>query len=125
MSGFHQHVDKPTHICNHILDPVISRLDENLVSRCVVDLLLSDHAVVLFNILQPKPLRPKTVRTTRKLHDVNLETFQADLAHSLSSCDIHSDVDDLVKLYNSTVAGQTCSSQTHHQEVAPTTSMVL
>lgn len=44
--GVVKHVSEPTHIGGHILDLILSRSSDNLISRCVVDSIVSDQFVV-------------------------------------------------------------------------------
>ena len=85
-----QHVTKPTHIGGHILDVIITRDTDNIVSHVdIVDPGLSDssgkvsrdHLAVTFTtkISKPAPVR-KTV-TFRKLSTINVQSFKSDIIH--------------------------------------------
>ena len=54
--GFLQYVYGSTHKNGHTLDLIIARPEDNLVSDCYVDALLSDHHVVCCKIRQKKCL---------------------------------------------------------------------
>ncbi|XP_072042975.1 uncharacterized protein [Amphiura filiformis] len=69
-AGFHQHVVGPTHINGNTIDFVISRLDEDLVMNCAVDLRLSDHNVISFSVQQHKPKPKKIMVASRRLNQV-------------------------------------------------------
>ena len=100
-SGLDQHVTGPTHKSGHTLDLVISRPDDNLISNCTIDSLLSDHHVVYCSIQLPKPNYQKVKFFSRKLGSVDLQSFQDDLAPLLDSNS--NNVNDLVELYNNAV----------------------
>lgn len=102
-AGFSQHVTEPTHVHEHILDPVMSRIEENLVVCCVVDSRLSDHHVVLFDIKQQKPRLQKKTVVSRRLNSVNQEAFQKDLSRELSMTSKCGNVDELVTCYENSV----------------------
>ncbi|XP_072046572.1 uncharacterized protein [Amphiura filiformis] len=97
-AGFHQHVIGPTHISGSTLDLVFSCTEENLVTDCFVDPRLSDHHVVCFKICQQKSHSQKHVIVSRKLHLMDVPSFEADFHLLLESSD--SQIEDLADHYN-------------------------
>jgi hypothetical protein len=102
-AGFCQHVIGPTHKDGHTLDLVMSRLEENLITHCEVDLRLSDHNVVLLGVLQQRPKLKKIKVVSRRLNSVDQQAFQADLAREFASSSHSDDVNDLVACYDDSV----------------------
>ena len=115
-SGLDQHVTGPTHKSGHTLDLVISRPDDNLISNCTIDSLLSDHHVVYCSIQLPKPNYQKVKFFSRKLGSVDLQSFQDDLAPLLDSNS--NNVNDLVELYNNAVKANSRQACPCHHEVS-------
>ena len=63
-----QYVQEPTHDRGHMLDLVITRQDEELVSDLnVFPSSLSDHSVISFKIPFGKPASEKMIIRTRKI----------------------------------------------------------
>lgn len=64
-----QHVQQSTHVCNHTLDLIITRRDENEIiqSTSVVDPGISDHFAVNAKIRLEKPSHLRTEISYRKL----------------------------------------------------------
>ena len=54
-----QHVKEPTHKDGHILDLIISRPSDNLLSSCNVDSLITDHHAIHTDLQCSKPHPPK------------------------------------------------------------------
>ena len=50
-----QHVSGPTHMDGHTLDLIITKLTDNLVSKCTVSDFLTDHGSVHCDLYLPKP----------------------------------------------------------------------
>ncbi|XP_060554994.1 uncharacterized protein LOC132715902 [Ruditapes philippinarum] len=89
--GLKQLVNEPTHVAGHILDVVITRENENVVSDIKITdpgfktsngKVTRDHFAILMkvNVSKPPPIR-KTV-TYRKSRDINIEDFKADIRSS-------------------------------------------
>ena len=102
--GLEQHVHTATHAHGHILDLVITRQSDYLISRTpFVDEFISDHASLLtyIQVSRSTPLVRKV--TYRKLKSVNIVDFQRDILDS--GIDLHSDMslDGFVSFYNSTL----------------------
>ena len=63
-----QHVKSPTHLNDHILDLIITRSEEDLVSETEVSSLISDHLFIHCSLaLQKPPLPRKTVISRKRL----------------------------------------------------------
>ncbi len=78
-AGFPQYIHGPTHKDGHTLDLFVLRLEDNLISSCVVDSRLSDHNVICYKICQPNPfIKEKRVVVSRRLQTMNVESFQED-----------------------------------------------
>ena len=93
-----QHVQCPTHRLGNILDLVITR-SNSLLNSCDVDLLLSDHHVVLNCLAPHKAAAPVRTSTFRKLKSINIDDFKTDL--SILCGDIEKGtLDGLVHAYN-------------------------
>jgi len=102
-AGFHQHVSGPTHKHGHTLDLVLSRLDDNLITSCMVGSLLSDHNVVSFNVNHQRPRPSKIKVVSRKFRSVDQHDFQVDLAAEFVTSIQCDNVNDLVDLYDMAV----------------------
>ena len=101
-----QHVREPTHTCNHTLDLLISREDDDLVSCLNIQHgLPSDHFAIkcLLNICRPGPCTKQT--STRGLHNINIDDICTDIHSSLSLMPLAMDLDHLVSEYNNILAG--------------------
>ena len=57
--SLHQVVNVPTHQCGHTLDWLITNRATDVLDLTVVDMLLSDHFVISFDLLLRKPVREK------------------------------------------------------------------
>ena len=57
--SFHQLVNVPTHRRGHTLDWLITNRATDVLDLTVVDMLLSDHFVISFDLLLRKPVREK------------------------------------------------------------------
>ena len=72
---FTQHVNMPTHNSGHLLDYVITRRDNNLLSNIIVSDFISDHRVLHASLTcqRPHPARKQIqVRALRRINDVAL-----------------------------------------------------
>ena len=75
--GLEQHVHTATHEHGHILDLVINRQSDYLISRTpFVDELISDHTSLLTYIQVRRSTTPVRKVTYRKLKSVNILDFQ-------------------------------------------------
>ena len=74
-----QHVNGPTHKKGHTLDLIITRAADELVTNIETrDPMLSDHSA---DRLKKPPLERKEI-SYRKLHSVNMDSFNDDLKQS-------------------------------------------
>ena len=100
-----QHIVSPTHLKKHILDLVITREDDTIITTANVNntpSFKSDHFWVHceLNIAKP-PLPTKTV-SYRKMKAIDLEQFSKDVTCSnLTNIDNFTCPDDVVNAYNS------------------------
>ena len=101
-SSLLQHVIGPTHKHGHTLDFVISRQNDNLITDCFIDSLLSDHHVVTCRVHCPKPLPAKNLVSARKFSRIDAGAFEHDLLHRLGSNNC-SNVEELVDLYQKSI----------------------
>jgi exonuclease III len=94
-----QHIDESTHTKGHIIDWVISRTEDELVKKCTVDSLISDHHAIHIDLscTKPHPIR-KTV-TYRSTKDIDVPGFKKDILESALYKNAAKDVDDKVKQY--------------------------
>ena len=78
-----QHINTPTHIKGHTLDLIITRLSETVVapmqSHAAV---ISDHLPLTFDLRIQKPPPVKVTITSRRLKDINAESFTDDVRQS-------------------------------------------
>ena len=82
-----QSVKEPTHRCGHTLDCVIHKNDSDCVhSVCVTHAIESDHACIVtqLNVSRPPP-PPPVYKLLRKVRDIDLMAFKADLEKCLSA----------------------------------------
>ena len=89
-----QHVAVPTHRSGHILDPDIYRKDaEDLkVNELVVmELLISDHKAICFQLNLQKPLNERKSVVSRRLRNFDFEAFN----EMIISSGLLADVSDL------------------------------
>ena len=99
-----QHITEPTHVHGHILDLILTRSTDDIVSDLQVhppD--LSDHAPITLTLPYHQPRAVKKVISYRKLKDIKMDSFMKDLASSQLCTNPPDDLDDLVSLYNDTL----------------------
>ena len=121
--GMKQLVTKPTHIANHILDPVIvSSAFGSAFPTTVTDVGISDHYLVKFDLhgFQNDSTR-KTIQY-RKIGSIDMESFKQDIANtvSLAGCDAA----DAAATYNDTlteILDKHAPSQTKAIKIRPNT----
>ncbi|KAL8599762.1 hypothetical protein ACOMHN_042526 [Nucella lapillus] len=68
----------------HILDWIITNQPEDIIDLTVVDKQISDHFLISFSLRLCKPRRRTREVTSRKLKDIDLDVFKADVTTSLS-----------------------------------------
>ncbi|KAJ8028828.1 hypothetical protein HOLleu_31177 [Holothuria leucospilota] len=96
-----QVVRDPTHVSGNILDVVIKRKDDDIVlSTTVHDELFSDHRVVSASICFPLPPLTVVDRLSRKIKQIDQESFQSDLRQVVNQAEGIDDLRALAKLYN-------------------------
>ena len=84
MNNLEQKVDRSTHKCGHILDLVITRPGEFIVSNVRYNNLIdSDHSVVLFDMNMVKPKPDKHSVRYRKWNKVDPAALQSDIEKNL------------------------------------------
>ena len=96
-----QHVQSPSHKAGHILDLMITRPSENLISNVTVyDPHLSDHCSVKaqLHLMKPPPVRKEV--TTHNYKMLNGATFQEDLEICVRWLGQSSDLDMAVADYD-------------------------
>ncbi|XP_072025193.1 uncharacterized protein [Amphiura filiformis] len=105
-SGFHQHVISPTHSYGHILDLVISRLDDNIVRSCwVQDDHLSNATIYHYTVHCvmncKKPMLTKKTVTVRNFKAIDHTLYSNDVAQELESINLSISLDTLIDQFNS------------------------
>ena len=101
-----QHVHAPTHILGHTLDLVITRSSEAVLE----DLeshppIMSDHTPLTFSLVTKKPPSQKKLVSYRKLKDIDLDRFKADVeASQLLQAPPNTGVNELVHQYNQSLS---------------------
>ena len=113
--GLQQHVRGPTHIHEHTLDLVVTRLAENIIlDTPTADRYLSDHSAILCKLTSSKPLNTIKEEKFRRTKSVDICALSCDLGKSslckdvlsnshpeiLSACDL----DPLACNYNTTLS---------------------
>ena len=90
-------VDRPTHIHGHILDLLIMRGGDDIVTDLNIDYSLpSDHFAVLCRLKLSKPSASKITVTSRKLRSINVEEFKQDVRSSSLFTEPCNDLKDIV-----------------------------
>ncbi|KAL8562709.1 hypothetical protein ACOMHN_011280 [Nucella lapillus] len=79
-----QLVNVPTQKKGHILDWIITNQPEDIIDLTVVDKQISDQFLISFSLRLCKPRRRTREVTSRKLKDIDLDVFKADVTTSLS-----------------------------------------
>ncbi|KAL8623498.1 hypothetical protein ACOMHN_015706 [Nucella lapillus] len=79
-----QLVNVPTQKKGHILDWIITNQPKDIIDLTVVDKQISDHFLISFSLRLCKPWRRTREVTSRKLKDIDLDVFKADVTTSLS-----------------------------------------
>ena len=100
----HQHVNTPTHECNHTLDLLISRSNSNLISNLhVVDPVLSDHFAIFANLsIKTPPRQLHHSKTFRPLNSIDIAKFSSDILVSPLHTSPPSNLNDYMELFRST-----------------------
>jgi len=97
-----QHINKATQKHGHTLDLVITRADCGLVKNIVIQPPdLSDHSTIIIKCNVEKPAAVKKTIKYRKLKDINIEEFRAELRDGpIGTSATNQSVDELVEEYN-------------------------
>ena len=97
-----QHVTLPTHSKGHVLDLLITKSCDSLVSNvAVLDTGISDHSWVHCKLNGPKPHTVKKNITYRKIKSIDTDKFAADIKDSDLYSSKFNHVNDYVSTYNS------------------------
>ena len=83
--SLHQLVNIPTHLRGHTLDWLITNRATDVFDLTVVDMLLSDHFVISFDLLLRKPLREKRKIISRNIRAIDMHDFRTDVHNLLGS----------------------------------------
>jgi len=103
-ADFMQHIVGPTHRCGHTLDLFITRQNNPLLKRYVIDRLNfpKDHYMINCVIDFPKPSAESVTYTMRNYRQIDHDAFSKDLESKM--CDIalekYANVNDLLTDYN-------------------------
>ena len=97
--SLHQLVNVPTHRRGHTLDWLITNRATDVLDLTVIDMLLSDHFVISFDLLLRKPVREKRKIISRNIRVIDMHDFRADV-HNLLGSASQSDSTDPLGVYN-------------------------
>ena len=97
--SLHQLVNVPTHRHGHTLDWLITNCAADVLDLTVVDMLLSDHFVISFDLLLRKPVREKRKIISRNIRAIDMHDFRTDV-HNLLGSATQSDSTDPLGVYN-------------------------
>ena len=94
-----QLVNVPTHRRGHTLDWLITNRATDVLDLTVVDMSLSDHFVISFDLLLRKPVREKRKIISRNIESTDMHDFRTDVPNLLGSA-TQSDSTDPLGVYN-------------------------
>ena len=97
--SLHQLVNVPTHRRGHTLDWLIANRATDVLDLTVVDMLLSDHFVISFDLLLRKPVKEKRKIISRNIRAIDMHDFRMDV-HNLLGSATQSDSTDPLGVYN-------------------------
>ena len=97
--SLHQLVNVPTHRRGHTLDWLITNHATDVLDLTVVNILLSDHFVISFDLLLRKPVRKKRKIISRNIGAIDMHDFRTDV-HNLLGSATQSDSTDPLGVYN-------------------------
>ena len=83
--SLHQLVTVPTHNRGHTLDWLTTNRATDVLDLIVVDILLSDHFVISFDLLLRKPVREKKKIISRNIRAIEIHVFRTDVHNLLGS----------------------------------------
>ena len=99
--GLKQNICSSTHKRGHILDLLITRVNEELLSSLdIITNTLSDHAAITCKLEMPRPPPLKRVLTFRKLRNIDMDSLRTDLKCLLIYNLNLDDPDEIVYHYN-------------------------
>ena len=104
-----QHVTSPTHVQGNILDLIISPKTNKIITNLTIGPPFSDHFIILLNLSHPKPTRPLTTRTSRKIHNLPIPDVIADLSSlpTTTSAELHQSLSTTLDKYAALVTRTT------------------
>ena len=97
--SLHQLVNMPTHWCGHTLDWLITNRATDVLDLTVVDMFLSDHFVISFDLLLRKPAREKKKIISQNIRAIDMHDFRTDV-HNLLGSATQSNPTDPLGVYN-------------------------
>ena len=105
MFSLSQHVSGPTHLLGHTLDLIITRLPDDVVlASPKATFPISDHFIIQCPIGFPWPALSCKELTFRKLKNIDIFKFSADIASSMLCTSVHWDnIDALSDCFNMTL----------------------
>ena len=105
MFSLFQHVSGPTHFSGHTLDLIITRsLDDVVLVSPSATFPISDHFIIQCPIGFPRPALSCKELTLRKLKNIDIAEFSADIASSMVCTSIHWDnIDAFADCFNMTL----------------------
>ena len=100
-----QHVSGPTHLSGHTLDLIITRSSDDVVlASPKATFPISDHFIIQCPIGFPRPALCCKELTFRKLKNIDIAEFSADIASSMLCASVHCDnIDALSDCFNTTL----------------------
>lgn len=99
--GLQQHVTSPTSKSHHILDLVISRECDDLITESpVIDTFISDHAAIISKLNFPKLKKQHTEFSYRNMKSIDIVSVKNDIINSSLLLEPKDNLDDLVDQYN-------------------------
>jgi hypothetical protein len=103
-SGLVQHVNDSTHMSGHMLDLVLSKPHDQLITSTKVSTLISDHHAIHVSLNLNRPPLPKKLSLCRNFKKLDLDAFKEDLSKLKVVSDPPDDLDTLTSSYNSDIA---------------------
>jgi len=98
--GLIQHITEPTHQNGHLLDYIISRGTDELITNSSVSDLISDHHVLHASLTCGRAHPPVKEVTFRHYSNIDFASFIQDIEQSELASTTSNDIDRLVLLYN-------------------------
>ena len=87
-----QHVSGPTHLSGHTLDLIVTRSSDDVVlASPKATFPISDHFIIQCPIGFPRPALSCKELTFRKLNNIDIAEFSADIASSVLCASVHWD----------------------------------